>query len=205
MGAMRGLMRWAAVLAVLAAALLPGSAHAAVTARIVEWGELHAEIIGLIGPEHEERALSPGLATRLPEFIRRTDRIEARLCGQFGVAIALRADPPNLLPRSVQVRVRHPRLTRPDGASGTEDTLLTFIGPRIPPDAPPGTVEGWTAMSFTFNYAWEMQPGAWTFEFRDGDTVVASKTFTVTVPSLGPPSGPPSGAARLDCGPAVVS
>ncbi len=196
MGAMRGSMRWIVALAMLPT-LLPGTANAAVTARIVEWGELYAEAIGLIGPEHEEQALTPGVATRAPEFTRRTDRVEARLCGQFGVAITLQADSGTPMPRSVQVRVRHPRLTRPDGVSGTEDSLLTFIGPRVLPDAPPGTVEGWTAMSFTFNYAWEMQPGAWTFEFRDGDAVVASKTFTVTVP-LG-------GAPRAECGPAAVS
>lgn len=192
MGAMRGLMQWAAALAVL-----PGSAHSAVTARIVEWGELQAEVIGLIGPEHEEQALTPGVATRTPEFTRRTDRVQARLCGQFGVAIALQADPPDSMPRSVQVRVRHPRLTRPDGVSGTEDTFLTFIAPRVLPDAPPGTLEGWTATSFMFNYAWEMQPGAWTFEFRDGGAVVASKTFIVTVPAAGAP--------RPDCGSAAVS
>jgi len=196
MGAIRGSMRWTVALAMLPA-LLPGSAHAAATARIVEWGELYAEVIGLIGPEHEEQALTPGVATRAPEFTRRTDRVEARLCGQFGVAIALQADPLDSMPRSVQVRVRHPRLTRPDGVSGTEDTFLTFIAPRVLPDTAPGTVEGWTAASFMFNYAWEVQPGAWTFEFRDGDAVVASKTFTVTVP--------PRGAPRPECGPAAVS
>lgn len=185
-------------LAALALAVLPGAAQAALTARVAEWGELYAEVTGfLIGPEHEQHALTPALATRAPEFTRRTDRIEARLCGQFGVAIALQADPPDSMPRSVQVRVRHPRLTRPDGASSTEDSFQTFIAPRTLPDAPAGAERGWTSSSFMFNYAWEMQPGAWTFEFRDGDAVLSSKTFTVTVP--------PGGAGRPECGPAAVS
>ncbi len=48
-----------------------------------------------------------------------------------------------------------------------------------------------------FNYACEEQPGAWTFEFRDGDALVASKTFTVMVP--------PGAPGRPECGPAAMS
>ena len=183
----------AAALAALAACL-PSAARAAATARVVEWGELHAEPVGPLGPEFQEQALSPGTATRDPQFTRRTDTVEARLCQQFGVAVQVQAGPGDALPRAFQVRIRHPRLTRPDGASGTEDSVLTFIEPRPQPD---GAQWGWTAFSFTFDNEWEMRPGAWTFEFRDGDAVVASKTFTVTLP--------PDGVARSACGPAPVS
>jgi hypothetical protein len=38
--------------------------------------------------------------------------------------------------------------------------------------------------------------GAWTFEFRDGDALVASKTFTVTAA--------PGAAGQPECMPAAV-
>lgn len=40
-------------------------------------------------------------------------------------------------------------------------------------------------ISYKFDYPWELVPGEWTLELRDGDRVVASKTFTVVAPRKG--------------------
>ncbi len=181
----------------LTSAILPCSAHAALGAFIVDWGEVRGDVAGLLDPDRDDHSLTPTLSIREPEFIRRTDGIEARLCRQFGVSYLLKADAGTPLPHSLRVHVRHPRLTRPDGVSSEEDSFLTSVRPRTPPNAPPGVETGSTASFFMFNYAWEMQPGAWTFEFRNGDALVASKTFTVTAPS--------GASGRQECGPAAVS
>jgi len=181
----------------LAFATLPRSAQAALRAVIVDWGEVRAEVEGLLDPDRDDHSLTPALSIREPEFIRRTDGIEAHLCRQFGVWYLLKADADTPLPHTLRVHVRYPRLTRPDGVNSEEDSFLTSVTPRTPPNAPPGIEIGSTAAFFMFNYPWEMQPGAWTFEFRDGDALVASKTFTVTVL--------PGAAGRAECGPAAVS
>ncbi len=181
----------------LAFAILPCSAQAALSAVIVDWGEVRAEVAGLLDPDRNDHSLTPMLSIRQPEFIRRTDGIEAHLCRQFGVRYLLKANAGTPLPHTLRVHVRYPRLTRPDGVSSEEDSFLTSVTPRTPPSAPPGVEIGSTAAFFMFNYAWEMQPGAWTFEFRDGDALVASKTFATTVP--------PGAAGRAECGPAAVS
>lgn len=178
-------------------AIQPSSAHAALSAFIVDWGEVRADVAGLLAPDRDDHSLTPTLSIREPEFTRRTSETEARLCRQFGVQHLLKADAGTPLPRLLRVHVRHPRLTRPDGASSEEDSFLTAVTPRPPPNTPPGVEIGSTAAFFMFNYAWEMQPGAWTFEFRDGDALVASKTFTVTAP--------PDAPRQPECGPAAIS
>ena len=192
---MHGTTLWLA--SALTCAIQPSSAHAAFSAFIVDWGEIRADVAGLLDPDRDDHSLTPTLSIREPEFTRRTDGIEARLCRQFGVWHLLKADTGTPLPRSLRVHVRYPRLTRPDGASSEEDSFLTSVTPRTPSNTPPGVEIGSTAAFFMFNYAWEMQPGAWNFEFRDGDALVASKTFTVTAP--------PDAPGWPECGPAAVS
>ncbi len=158
-------------------------------------GEVRADVAGLPDPDHGGHSPTPTLSIREPKFTRRTDGIEARLYRELGVWY-LKAGAGTPLPHTLRVHVRYPRLTRPDGASSREDSFLTSITPRTPPNTSPGVETGSTA-AFMFNYAWEMQPGAWIFEFRDGDAPVASKTFTVTVP--------PGAAGQAECGPAAAS
>ena len=146
-------------------------AQARVGAVAVQWGEVAAEIVGPMSPEARLKALSPGQTVRDAHFTNRADQIEAKLCGRFGVAAWLTAGPGEALPREVQVRVLHPLTTRPDGASSTEDSFYTPV------------IQGEIGAFFSFESGWEMQPGAWTFEFRDGDSVLVAKSITITAPA----------------------
>ena len=64
----------------------------------------------------------------------------------------------------------HPRLTRPDQISSSEDRLPT-------PVLDDTAYAGWT-----FDQPSEQQPGEWTFAFIHAGRVLASKTFTITPP-----------------------
>lgn len=177
---------WTAGLVALAAmgpALPAGAAE--VTARLLDWGEIRVERAD--GPlEKREGSVTfvRPMAGR-PQFLRRTDVIEAKLCQQFGVEVAVQAAPGEALPTELEVVFRHPRMTRPDGVTGSESVSSTAITPA-PSQALGGAATGRTAYSFTFDYAWEMEPGAWTFDFKDNGAVIASKTFTVTKPAGAP-------------------
>ena len=169
--------------ATMGPALPAGTAE--VTARLLDWGEIRVERAdGLIEKREGSVTFVRPMAGR-PKFLRRTDVIEAKLCEQFGVEIAVQAAPGEALPTELVVVFRHPRMTRPDGVSGSESLSSTAVTP-VPPQAPGGVAIGRTAYSFTFDYTWEMEPGAWTFDFKDNGTLVASKTFTVTKPEGAP-------------------
>jgi hypothetical protein len=152
----------------MVALAVAGPAQAKVGAVAVQWGEVDAEVVGPMDPAAKLKALSPGQTVRDAQFTRRTDQIEARLCGRFGVAAWLTAGPDEPLPPMVGVSVRHPKITRPDGESSAEDSFYTPV------------IGGEVAAFFSFENQWEMEPGIWTFEFRNGDTLLASRAFTVT-------------------------
>ena len=175
----------APALAVLAA--LSGPARAEVTAGITEYGEFRADILGQM---EEVYGLSPGVRIGPNRLVRQGTAVEARLCTQLGYVVTLAADPPEDMPETVDVAVRHPRLTRPDGASSTGYSFSSGVG------------EGRLYAGFLFYYAWELQPGAYTIDVSLRGKLLASKTFTVTVP----PDPAQPGAARAGaCGPPAVS
>lgn len=149
------------------AALL--AAASAWGAEVVEFGEFSAEREYTAPPQPGDEMLSPKGVVEGLRLIRHTDTLEGQLCLHFGVVIRR---PPDAapLPRRLTVVSTHPRLTRPDGVSGTRDSFMT-------------ATDGDTAYTgWTFEYPWELQAGDWTIAFLDGDEVVASKTFHVTVP-----------------------
>ena len=151
--------------------LAAGAARARVGGVAVQWGEVQAEVVGPMSPEARLQALSPGQTVRDAKFTRLTDRVEARLCGRFGVSAWLTAGPGERLPNEVLVVVHHPLTTRPDGASSTEDRFYTPV------------IRGEVGAFFSFENGWEMQPGDWTFEFSDGPAVLAAKSITITGPA----------------------
>ena len=162
------------VLGLGAAAAAPAAAR--VGGVVVRWGEVDAVYAGPMSPDDRLKALSPGQTVSDARFTKTTDQIQARRCLRFGVSAWLTAGPGERYPPRVRVVVQHPLTTRPDGASSTEDSFYTPV------------LNGEVAAFFVFENRWEMQPGAWTFQFLDGDTLLASKSFNVTVPPGAQPS-----------------
>ena len=100
---------------------------------------------------------------------RHTDRVEAAPCHRFGAWFQVQ--PPGQAGLvSITQRLTHPRLTRPDGQSGTVET-------------DDGVVDGTPFLSgFSFTYEWEMVPGTWTFAVLSGGEVLTEKSFEVVAP-----------------------
>ena len=156
--------------------LLPWSAQARVTAEIVEFGEMAVESGPARAPQPDESTLSEIAPLLTYKYVNHSDHIEAALCRSFGVSVRLMADPGEGLPRRLQARLHHPKLTRPDGASSTEDSLMTAASYGSSLDA------------FTFDVPWEMEAGEWEFGFYLDGQKLASKAFTVTRAPGGVPS-----------------
>ncbi len=152
----------------LAMAALPAAArlHGEVTA----FGEVTGEPVAPAVRTPGSDTLEPTQPLDDLRFVSRTDRLEAQLCLRFGVSVRVSADPGEAVPRPLVALISHPAITRPDGASNTQDSFPT---PLLDAEA----YAGWT-----FNHRWEMQPGTWTIAFLSAGEVLAAKSFTVTVP-----------------------
>lgn len=131
-------------------------------------------------PDAGQSVLEPIRAMQKLRYIERTDRIEAKLCRNFGITVKLAPSPPFRAPDRVEVRVLHPKLTRPDGKESTQTRFPSFV------------VNGVSHVGFTFDHNWEMAPGPWTMIISAGGDEIARKDFTVTLP--------PPGAPNSDCG-----
>ena len=154
--------------------LCPAPAQAKLRAVIVRWGEVEVgDPAGPLGPEYQEHSLNQGHQVTSSRFINNDDHIPAQLCRSFGLVAWLAGGPGDVLPDRIQLRVHHPVLTRPDGASRDEDALM------LPVET------GATETSFGFDDPWEVQPGDWTFDLMLDGEVAASKTFVLTKPAPG--------------------
>ena len=131
-------------------------------------------------PDAGQRALEPVRVMQKLRYIERSDRIEARLCRNFGITVKLLPTPPLRMPDRVEVRVLHPELTRPDGRQSAETRFPSYV------------VDGLSHIGFTFEHDWEMAPGPWTMIVSLRGDEIARKDFTVTLP--------PPGAPNSDCG-----
>lgn len=173
---MRGWITKAAATALL---LVVASGRAeALKAEIVEYGVMLSER-GKAKPDHGGKTLSPVHEMSDVRFIQRTDQIEAGLCKTFGIAVEYSDGP---MPEQVEVRVVHPRFTRPDGESSELEMFYSDV------------VASRTQIGFTFDYEWEAQPGEWAMVIVLDGVELTRKTFTVTRPL---------GGLRSECG--VVS
>ena len=158
----------ALVLALLAA---PACAQTIPSVRVLAFGEISAAGEG--GPRDPSTVQGNGRVNvwEGARVVRQTSRIEARLCGRFGVAFM----PEGLGVRGaldVTIQSRYPALVSPDGTSND--------GVRYP----------WTftagqsgVFGFTFDHPWELVPGTWTFSVLSGGKVLAEQSFDVVVPA----------------------
>lgn len=167
---------------IMTAAILLALASSQVAAEprgeIVDYGiTAGRRIAGTPGPG--EAGLAPASEMRNLRYLDRTDRIEARLCRNFGLSLRLGDDIPRILPRQVSVRVEHPPLTRPDGRTSTEDRF------------PSAVIDGVSHVGFTFEHEWEMAAGEWIIIVSTRGREIARKAFTITLP--------PPGAPNSDC------
>ena len=164
-----------ACLALLGVSLLSApDAHAKLRAVIVRWGEVEVgDAAGPLGPEYQEHSLNQGHHVTSSRFVNNDDHIPAQLCRSFGLVAWLAGGPEDSLPGRIQLRVHHPVLTRPDGVSSNEDTLMLPVE------------NGATETSFGFDDPWEVRPGDWTFDLLLDGEVAASKTFVITRPTPG--------------------
>jgi len=172
---MMPLNRHAGLVAMVPALLLPaaGQAQTAPSARVTGYGEVSAtRDLGLRDPGTIE-----GSGTvRLWEgatITGQTSRIEARLCGRFGMLFVVDGlGAGGIL--GVTIQSRHPQLVNPSGqvSTGVRYTSTVATGQ-------PGLV------GYTFDHPWEMVPGTWTFSVQLGDKVLAEQAFEVVAPSDG--------------------
>lgn len=171
--------RPAAVMAIMALAAIAGPAAAAPKGEIIDFGVTVGRRLEAT-PTPGQAGLEPAREMKNIRYLERTDRVEARLCRNFGLSLALTDAIPRVLPGRVSVRVEHPRFSRPDGKTSTEDRF------------PSAVVNGVTHIGFTFDHEWEMEPGRWTFVISASGQEIARKEFTVSIP--------PPGAPNSDCG-----
>ena len=164
--------RFACSSVLVAALILPSAARAQAgpSARILSYGEVSAT--------REAGARDPATvegtgAVKVWEdavVARQTGRIEARLCGRFGVTFVVDGvGPPGTL--DVTIQSRHPMLVNPDGRGDAGVRYSKTVA-----SGQPGV------FGFTFDHPWEMVPGTWTFSVLLGNRVLAEQSFEVTAP-----------------------
>ena len=177
-------MRWAVAFAVLIAlpVAMPGGAWAQPAGIVLQYGETTSDRVERARPEDAGTGLTPAENVDNVQFLNHSDHIEAALCRGFGVSIAVPIRPGVAAPGQLTVRVHHPRLTRPDGVAAEDASF-------------PTSNSGYAYAGFTFDHVWEMQAGVWEIAFFDGDKLLASQSFTVTLPASGKVESVCDGAA----------
>ena len=172
--------------ATLLALLLPASVHAQAnpSARILSYGEVSAtRETGVRDPKTVE-GVGAVKVWEDAAVVRQTSRIEARLCGRFGVTFVV----DGIGPRGtldVTVQSRHPPLVGPDGRADPGVRYLKTVAAGQP-----------GVFGFTFDQPWEMVPGTWTFSVEHGGKVLAEQSFEVVAPADGGRPAP-SGCSPL--------
>lgn len=158
-------------LAALTVLLLMGQARAQPALRITGYGEATvSRELGIRDPSTVEGDTEPVRTVDGVQVVQQTSRIEARLCRRFGISFIVEGLGANGI-LDVTIRTRHPAITRPDGHVST--------GVRYPSSVSAGR-PGW--IGYTFDYAYELMPGTWSFAVLSGGDVLAEQQFEVTVP-----------------------
>ncbi len=155
-------------------------AQARLRGDVAEYGETTADLERPARPTRDDHTLVPRTTIDSVRYVDHTSRLPAQLCLRFGVSARLIPDAGTPAPDQLIVVVTHPRITRPDQASSTEDSFPT-------PVANNEVYAGWT-----FDHPWEQQPGPWVIAFTHEGRVVASKTFTISAPTPGGSRCPPT-------------
>ncbi len=152
--------------------LLPArQAYAQPALRITGYGEFTvSRELGVRDPSTVEGDTEPVRTVDGVQIVQQTQHIEARLCRRFGISFMLEGlETGSIL--DVTIQTRHPAITRPDGRVTT--------GVRYPSSVSAGR-PGW--VGYTFDYAYELVPGTWSFAILSGGDVLAKQQFEVTVP-----------------------
>ncbi len=158
-------------LAALVVLLPAGQAYAQPALRITGYGESTvSRELGVRDPSTVDGDTEPVRTVDGVQIVQQTHRIEARLCRRFGISFMLEGlETGSIL--DVTIQTRHPAITRPDGHVST--------GVRYPSSVSAGR-PGW--IGYTFDYAYELVPGTWSFAVLSGGNVLAEQQFEVTVP-----------------------
>jgi hypothetical protein len=115
---------------------------------------------------------SAGYATRVAEgkLLKQTDVIEAKLGTTFGIDYVLDGKPVGGTVK-LFIRLRRPAITNPD--TGETTTIDENVTPA------------WISMrkhdGFSFDHAWELVPGKWTFQVFHASKLLLEKTFEVRI------------------------
>ena len=136
------------------------------TVEVLNRGEYVAERGGEPDADLKADTLSGVSAVTQPRFTRPGTEIEGRFCGSFGVMFRVRGIPPGET-AVLTVRMSHPRMVRPDGVAGTEDTYEVRVN-----QAP-----SW--VGFTFAESWSLVPGPWIITLSQGGRDLAQQGFNV--------------------------
>ena len=171
---MKSLARFAAFSALGAvAASTPSAAWAELRGTTVEFGRTEGSTGSSQSKPDAGNGLSPAKPMYRTRYVDHSDRIEGRLCRSFGITVRISGTP---MPDRVEVRVIHPRFTRPDGATSLEDDFPGFVD------------HGVTGVGFTFDNLWELEPGPWRIVVSAKGAELASQAFEVVL-----------GSPRSDC------
>jgi len=109
-------------------------------------------------------------------LIEKTTDIHASIGTSFGLRIKI-AGEPNGAVVELTAKCIHPKLSDPtSGRTSTVETWNTY--PVIGRGGSSGYV------GFTFDSPWELVPGKWTIQIFDQFTLLAEKTFDVTVTEI---------------------
>lgn len=163
-------------------AFISSALSAALLANEPAWARMHGEIVEFGGrtPEPmsssppsspDTKVLTPVVHVKNIRFVNHADRLVAERCLGFGVRLRLTSDDGERLPERITAIFHHPRVTRPDQVSATDESYLTKVDGDM------------AYIGFTFDQAWEMQPGDWTFAFAWDGELLASKTFAIAPPT----------------------
>lgn len=166
--------------------LLMGQAHAQPVLRMTGYGEFTiSRELGVRDPSTVEGDTEPVRTVDGVQIVQQTNGIEARLCRRFGISFLLEGlGTGGIL--DVTIQTRHPAITRPDGHVSTGVRYPSSVSARRP---------GW--IGYTFDYAYELVPGTWSFAVLHGGNVLLEQRFEVTVPSDVEPRGPGRCAALV--------
>lgn len=158
-------------LTALALLILASQAHAQPALRVTDYGEFTvSRELGIRDPGTVEGDTEPVRTVDGVRLVQRTSRIEARLCRRFGIRFVLEGMGPGGL-LDVTVQTRHPAITRPGGQVSTGARYPSSVSAERP---------GW--VGFTFDHAYELAPGTWSFAILSGAGVLAEQQFEVIVP-----------------------
>jgi hypothetical protein len=177
-----GVFRVLVRVAVLALTLI-GIAHARAEppsvsrAQILWAGQYEAITIGHIVQPHTAVGQTNELANT--RKLKATTTVEGRLGASFGVEYALVGKPAGAaVPVSIVVVLPKEGLKNPQRAE------RTFIERWLPA---PKWIGSTTIVGYTFDHAWEIVPGLWTFEIWSDDQKLGEQAFCVVTER--PPEG----------------